>query len=120
LFGLALIGLAVSMWPDVIPGRVSIWEAAAPYSSQLFMLVGASVLIPLILAYTHGPIGCSAARSARRVIIEPGRQAPGLVRRPVGGERRRARGGGLRDPACHLVSVIPAKAGSKHTAASTR
>ena len=52
LFGLALIGLAVSMWPDVIPGRVSIWQAAAPYSSQLFMLVGASVLIPLILAYT--------------------------------------------------------------------
>jgi cytochrome bd ubiquinol oxidase subunit II len=52
LFGLSLIGLAVSMWPDVIPGRVSIWQAAAPPSSQLFMLVGAAVLIPLILAYT--------------------------------------------------------------------
>jgi cytochrome bd ubiquinol oxidase subunit II len=52
LFGLSLLGLAVSMWPDVIPGRVSIWQAAAPYSSQLFMLVGAAVLIPLILTYT--------------------------------------------------------------------
>jgi cytochrome d ubiquinol oxidase subunit II len=52
LFGLTLAGLAVSIWPDVIPGRVSIWDAAAPYSSQLFMLVGACVLIPLILAYT--------------------------------------------------------------------
>jgi cytochrome d ubiquinol oxidase subunit II len=52
LFGLTLAGLAVSIWPDVIPGRVSIWQAAAPYSSQLFMLVGALVLIPLILAYT--------------------------------------------------------------------
>jgi cytochrome d ubiquinol oxidase subunit II len=52
LFALALLGLAVSMWPDVIPGRLSIWQAAAPYSSQLFMLVGASVLIPLILIYT--------------------------------------------------------------------
>ena len=52
LFLLTLIGLAISIWPDVIPGRVSIWEAAAPRSSQLFMLVGAVVLIPLILAYT--------------------------------------------------------------------
>lgn len=52
LFGLCLIGLAVSMFPDVIPGRVSIWDAAAPYDSQLFMLVGAAVLVPIILAYT--------------------------------------------------------------------
>lgn len=52
LFFLAMVGLAISMWPDIIPGRLSIWQAAAPYSSQLFMLVGASILIPLILAYT--------------------------------------------------------------------
>jgi cytochrome d ubiquinol oxidase subunit II len=52
LFGLTLAGLAISIWPDVIPGRVTIWQAAAPYSSQLFMLVGALVLIPLILIYT--------------------------------------------------------------------
>jgi cytochrome d ubiquinol oxidase subunit II len=52
LFGLTLAGLAVSIWPDVIPGRVTIWQAAAPYDSQLFMLVGAVVLVPLILAYT--------------------------------------------------------------------
>jgi cytochrome d ubiquinol oxidase subunit II len=52
LFGLTLAGLAISIWPDVIPGRLSIWQAAAPASSQLFMLVGALALIPLILAYT--------------------------------------------------------------------
>jgi cytochrome d ubiquinol oxidase subunit II len=52
LFGLTLAGLAVSIWPDVIPGRVTIWQAASPHSSQLFMLVGALVLIPLILVYT--------------------------------------------------------------------
>jgi cytochrome bd ubiquinol oxidase subunit II len=52
LFGLSLLGLAISLWPDVIPSRLSIWDAAAPRSSQIFMLVGASVLIPLILAYT--------------------------------------------------------------------
>ena len=52
LFLLSMAGLGISIWPDVIPGRVSIWEAAAPYTSQLFMLVGAAVLVPLILAYT--------------------------------------------------------------------
>jgi cytochrome d ubiquinol oxidase subunit II len=52
LFVLSMIGLGVSIWPDVIPGRVSIWDAAAPHSSQAFMLVGAAVLVPLILAYT--------------------------------------------------------------------
>lgn len=52
LFALTLAGLAISIWPDVIPGRVTIWQAAAPYDSQLFMLVGALVLLPLILAYT--------------------------------------------------------------------
>ena len=52
LFLLSMIGLAISIWPDVIPGRVSIWQAAAPYQSQLFMLVGALVLVPVILAYT--------------------------------------------------------------------
>ncbi|MCB2074550.1 MAG: cytochrome d ubiquinol oxidase subunit II [Novosphingobium sp.] len=52
LFGLCLIGLGISIWPDVVPARVTIWEAAAPVRSQIFMLVGASVLVPVILAYT--------------------------------------------------------------------
>jgi cytochrome d ubiquinol oxidase subunit II len=52
MFALTLAGLGISIWPDVIPGRVTIWQAAAPHASQLFMLVGASVLVPIILAYT--------------------------------------------------------------------
>jgi cytochrome d ubiquinol oxidase subunit II len=52
LFGLSLVGLGISLWPDVVPGRLTIWDAAAPHSSQSFMLVGAVILIPLILAYT--------------------------------------------------------------------
>ncbi len=52
LFGLSMLGLAISLWPDVIPGRLSIWQAAAPRSSQVFMLVGVCVLMPLILGYT--------------------------------------------------------------------
>jgi cytochrome bd ubiquinol oxidase subunit II len=52
LFLLTMIGLGISIWPDVVPGRVSIWQAAAPPASQLFLLLGALVLIPIILAYT--------------------------------------------------------------------
>ena len=52
LFGLSLVGLGISIWPNVIPGKISIWDAAAPASSQIFMLIGAGILVPIILAYT--------------------------------------------------------------------
>lgn len=52
LFALSIAGLAISIWPDVIPARLTIWEAAAPYRSQVFMLVGAGIMVPVILAYT--------------------------------------------------------------------
>jgi cytochrome d ubiquinol oxidase subunit II len=52
LFGLCLLGLGISIWPDVIPARVTIWEAAAPHRSQVFMLIGAAIMVPIILAYT--------------------------------------------------------------------
>jgi cytochrome d ubiquinol oxidase subunit II len=52
LFGLNFIGLGISVFPYAVPESITLWEAAAPRSSQLFMLVGAAVLIPVILAYT--------------------------------------------------------------------
>jgi len=52
LFALSMIGLGISVFPDIVPGRVTIHEAAAPEASLIFMLIGASILIPVILAYT--------------------------------------------------------------------
>jgi cytochrome d ubiquinol oxidase subunit II len=52
LFGLSFAGLGISIFPYVVPGAVTIWQAAAPDSSLIFMLVGAVVLIPIILTYT--------------------------------------------------------------------
>jgi len=52
LFFLTYAGLMISIYPDVVPNDVTIWEAAAPDSSLSFMLVGAAVLLPIILAYT--------------------------------------------------------------------
>ena len=52
LFALGGAGLGISIFPDLIPGKITIWDAAAPDSSLSFMLVGALILIPIILAYT--------------------------------------------------------------------
>jgi cytochrome d ubiquinol oxidase subunit II len=52
LFALCFAGLGVSMYPYIVPTEVTIWEAAAPRASQIFMLVGAGLMMPLILAYT--------------------------------------------------------------------
>lgn len=49
---LAYTGFLISLWPYIIPPSVTIWQAAAPASSQLFALIGALILIPIILFYT--------------------------------------------------------------------
>jgi len=45
-------GLAISVWPNIVPPSISIWAAAAPPQSQGFALVGALFVIPFILMYT--------------------------------------------------------------------
>lgn len=52
LFVLCYIGLGISLYPMIVPPKISIWDAAAPASSLEFLLVGTAVLVPLILAYT--------------------------------------------------------------------
>ena len=52
LFVLCYCGLGISFYPHIVPNSVTIWEAAAPDNSLAFLLAGASVLIPIILAYT--------------------------------------------------------------------
>lgn len=52
LFFLSYTGLAISLWPYIVPRVMTIWQAAAPPESQLFMIVGVLLLIPLIIAYT--------------------------------------------------------------------
>ncbi len=52
LFVLCYIGLGISFYPYIVPPSLTILAAAAPDNSLRFLLVGAAVLIPLILAYT--------------------------------------------------------------------
>ena len=52
LIFLGYSGLGISLWPNIIPPSISIWDAAAPPQSQGFMLVGTLFIIPFILGYT--------------------------------------------------------------------
>ena len=52
LIFLGYTGLAISIWPQIIPPDISIWQAAAPPQSQGFTLVGALLIIPFILMYS--------------------------------------------------------------------
>jgi cytochrome d ubiquinol oxidase subunit II len=51
-FALGFIGLALGMWPNLLPPHLSIWDAAAPPSSQGFVLVGTIIMLPAVLGYT--------------------------------------------------------------------
>ena len=49
---LGYTGLAISVWPMIIPPDITLWQAAAPPQSQGFALVGALFIVPFILMYT--------------------------------------------------------------------
>jgi cytochrome d ubiquinol oxidase subunit II len=58
-FGLALammmsgvVALGISFFPNVIPFRMSLWDAASGGETQEFVLIGALIATPVILAYT--------------------------------------------------------------------
>ncbi|MES2535962.1 MAG: cytochrome d ubiquinol oxidase subunit II [Pseudomonadota bacterium] len=52
IFLLAFVGLVISNIPYLVPPSMTIWDAASHPSSQMFYLIGASLLLPMILAYT--------------------------------------------------------------------
>lgn len=48
------LGLAYSIYPDIVIGKLSIAETAASERSLLFTLVGVVIAVPMIIAYTIG------------------------------------------------------------------
>ena len=52
IFTLSLAGLGISLFPYVVPTKITIWDAAPPAASLKFMLPGALIMVPIILAYT--------------------------------------------------------------------
>ena len=51
LFLLGYLGLVISVFPYLVPPSLTIWETAAAAASQVFMLIGTVVLLPIILGY---------------------------------------------------------------------
>ena len=52
LFLITLGGLAISLWPWIVPRSLTIWQAASPPESQIFLGVGLAAILPFVLAYT--------------------------------------------------------------------
>jgi len=52
LFAMCYLGLAISLFPYVVPHTITLWDAAAAPSSQAFLLLGTLFLLPIILTYT--------------------------------------------------------------------
>jgi cytochrome bd ubiquinol oxidase subunit II len=66
LFLLAYVGLVISNVPYLVPPTIDVWQAAAAPASQVFMLIGTVLLLPLALGYTafvywvfRGKVGAS-------------------------------------------------------------
>ena len=52
IFVLAFLGLAYSIFPDIVIGRMTVWEAAIGTSSLTVIFAGVAVTLPVIVVYT--------------------------------------------------------------------
>ncbi len=50
-FVMAYAGLGYSIFPQIVPPGLNIWQAASPPASEVFLIVGVVIMIPIILAY---------------------------------------------------------------------
>ncbi|MFT5933335.1 MAG: cytochrome d ubiquinol oxidase subunit II [Hydrogenophaga sp.] len=52
IFVLAFFGLAYSIFPDIVIGRMTVWEAAISTASLNVIFFGVAITLPVIIAYT--------------------------------------------------------------------
>jgi cytochrome d ubiquinol oxidase subunit II len=52
LFALGVVGLGFAIFPDVVPFRLNLWAAASSTLSHVFLLIGAVIVTPVVLAYS--------------------------------------------------------------------
>jgi cytochrome d ubiquinol oxidase subunit II len=52
LFALSYLGIAISLFPMIVPHHYSLWQAASSPDTQIFLGVGTLFLLPVILVYT--------------------------------------------------------------------
>jgi cytochrome d ubiquinol oxidase subunit II len=49
---MSYLGIAISLFPMIVPGHFTLRQAAASQSTQAFLLIGTLFLLPVILLYT--------------------------------------------------------------------
>jgi cytochrome d ubiquinol oxidase subunit II len=52
LFLLSYAGIAISLWPMIVPHHYTVWQAASSPKTQAFLLAGTVFLLPTVLLYT--------------------------------------------------------------------
>ena len=52
IFLTGYLGLAISLFPSLVPFELDIWETAARDNALMLMFVGAAIMLPVILGYT--------------------------------------------------------------------
>ena len=52
LFVMSYLGIAISLFPMIVPYKYTIWDAASSEATQAFLLIGVLILLPVILLYT--------------------------------------------------------------------
>ncbi|MGQ7935974.1 cytochrome d ubiquinol oxidase subunit II [Paraburkholderia sp. D1E] len=52
LFVLGVAGLGFGIFPDIVPFRLTLWAAASATLSHVFLLIGAVIVTPVVLAYS--------------------------------------------------------------------
>jgi cytochrome d ubiquinol oxidase subunit II len=52
LFAMCYLGLGISLFPYIVPYSITLGDAAAVPSSQMFLLIGTLFLLPIIFMYT--------------------------------------------------------------------
>ena len=52
LFVLSFTGIAISLYPMIVPYHFTLWQASSSERTQAFLLIGTLVLLPVILMYT--------------------------------------------------------------------
>jgi cytochrome d ubiquinol oxidase subunit II len=52
LFSLSYLGIAISLFPMIVPHHYDLWQAASSPDTQIFLGIGTLFLLPMILVYT--------------------------------------------------------------------
>lgn len=52
LFLVSLGGLGASVWPNAVPGTMTIWDAASAARTQSILLISMAAILPIVLGYT--------------------------------------------------------------------